>query len=125
MKSEERSSFSRKLKSDYSSLILLMSITLPTELLQTAKMSEGELLQEIAIMLYQQQRIRLDEAAQLSGNAIDDFYQLLVHRNIVTPPTDPDDDPDELILASLRLSLQKAKAGNLHPIAELWDDINV
>ncbi len=41
-----------------------MSITLFTELLQTAKMSELELLQEIAIMLYQQERIRLDEAAQ-------------------------------------------------------------
>lgn len=102
-----------------------MSITLPAELLQTAKMSEGELLQEIAIMLYQQQRIRLDEAAQLSGIAVDDFYQLLVDRNIVTPPTDPDDDPNELILASLRLSLQQASAGKLHPIAELWDGIDV
>ncbi|NJL40872.1 MAG: hypothetical protein HC899_32145 [Leptolyngbyaceae cyanobacterium SM1_4_3] len=68
MKSEGRSPFSHKLKSDYSSLMPLMSITLPAELLQTAKMSEGELLQEIAIMLYQQQRIRLDEAAQFSDS---------------------------------------------------------
>jgi predicted HTH domain antitoxin len=102
-----------------------MSITLPAELLQATHMSEGELLQEIAIMLYQQQRIRLDEAAQLSGSAVDDFYQLLVHRNIVTPPSAPDNDPDELILASLRRSLQQAKAGNLHPISERWDGIDV
>jgi predicted HTH domain antitoxin len=101
-----------------------MSILLPAELLEAAKMSEGELLQEIAIMLYQQQRIRLDEAAQLSDREIDDFYQLLVQRNIVTPPTDPDDDPDELIIAGLHLSLQQAKAGNLHPITELWDGID-
>jgi predicted HTH domain antitoxin len=44
-----------------------MSITLPTELLKTAKMSEGELLQEITVMLYQQP-IRLDEVAQLSDS---------------------------------------------------------
>lgn len=101
-----------------------MNITLPAELLQTAQMSEGELLQEIAIMLYQQQRIQLDQAAELSGSAIDDFYQLLINRNIVTPPTDPDDDPAELILASLRLSLQQANAGNVHPISELWKGID-
>jgi predicted HTH domain antitoxin len=29
-----------------------MSLTLPTELLQTAKMTEAEMLQEIAIMLF-------------------------------------------------------------------------
>jgi predicted HTH domain antitoxin len=101
-----------------------MTITLPDELLQTAQMSQGELLQEIAIMLYQQQRIQLEQAAQLSGSSIDDFYQLLIQRNIVTPPTDPDDDPDELILASLRLSLQQAQSGNIHPISELWDGID-
>lgn len=101
-----------------------MNITLPAELLQAAQMSEGELLQEIAIMLYQQQRIRLDQAAELSGSSIDDFYQLLINRNLITPPTDPDDDPDELILASLRLSLQQANAGNVHPISELWNGID-
>lgn len=101
-----------------------MNITLPAELLQAAQMSESELLQEIAIMLYQQQRLQLEQAAQLSGSSIDDFYQLLIDRNIVTPPTDPDDDPDEVILASLRLSLQQAKSGNVHPISQLWDGID-
>ena len=101
-----------------------MNITLPAELLQTAEMSQGELLQEIAIMLYQQQRIRLDQGAELSGSSVDNFYRLLIDRNIVTPPTDSDDDPDELILASLRLSLQQAKAGKVHSISELWDGID-
>jgi predicted HTH domain antitoxin len=100
-----------------------MHITLPIELLQTTQMSESELLQEIAVMLYQQQRVRLDQAAELSGTAIDDFYQLLIDRNIIIPPTDPDNDPDEIILASLRRSLQQAKAGNVHPISELWNGI--
>ncbi len=102
-----------------------MSLTLPTELLQTAQMTEAEMLREIAIMLYQQQRIHLEQAAQLTGIAIDDFYQLLVCRNIITPSTDPDDEPNELIFASLRTSLQQAKEGKVHPISELWDDIDV
>jgi predicted HTH domain antitoxin len=110
-----------------------MSITLPTQLLQTAQMTEAEMLREIAIMLYQQQRIHLGQAAQLTGIAIAcaaakqiaDFYQLLVSRNILTPPTDPDDEPNEIILASLHTSLQEAKEGKVHPISELWDGIDV
>jgi predicted HTH domain antitoxin len=101
-----------------------MSLTLPTELLQTAQMTEAEMLREIAIMLYQQQRLQFEQAAELAGMAIDDFYQLLVSRNILTPPTDPDDEPKELILASFRLSLQQAKEGKLHPISELWHGID-
>ncbi|WP_124978527.1 UPF0175 family protein [Aphanothece sacrum] len=102
-----------------------MSLKLPTELLQTAQMTEAEMLKEIAIMLYQQQRIHLEQAAQISGMAIDDFYQLLIGRNLITLPTDPDDESNELILASLNTSLQQAKEGKLHPISELWDDIDV
>ena len=74
-------------------------------------------------MLYQQQRIELEQAAELTKMAIDNFYQLLVSRNIITPPIDSDDDPNELILASLRISLQQAKEDKVHPISELWDEI--
>ena len=102
-----------------------MSLTLPTQLLQTAQMTEAEMLREIAIMLYQQQRIHLGQAAQLAGIAIADFYQLLVSRNILTPPIDPDDEPNEIILASLHTSLQQVKEGKVHPISELWDGIDV
>jgi len=38
-------------------------------------------------------------------------------------PSDPDDDPDELIFAHLRISLQ-AKEGNLKPISELWNEMD-
>ena len=54
---------------------------------------------------------------------VDDFYQLLIDRGILTAPSDPDDDPDELIFAHLRISLQ-AKEGNLKPISELWNGID-
>lgn len=101
-----------------------MTITLPAELLQTAQMSERDLLLEIAVMLYQQKRIQLEQAADLCGHSLEAFYQILCDRQLVTPPTDPDDDPDELILASLRRSLQEVKSGNTHPISELWDGID-
>lgn len=66
----------------------------------------------------------IEQAAQVIAIDVDDFYQMLVDRGILTPPTDPDDDPDELILAHLRISLQQAKSGDLKPISELWDGID-
>jgi hypothetical protein len=38
---------------------------------------------------------------------------------------DPDDESEEIILASLRRSLQQVKDGQVHPIAELWEGIDV
>jgi len=87
-------------------------------------MTEADVRIELAIVLYQQQNLRLDQASQLAAIAVDDFYQLLIGRHIVTPPTDPDDEPAELVLASLRTSLQQIKEGKLHPISELWDGID-
>lgn len=101
-----------------------MSLILPSELLQTAQMTEAEMLREIAIMLYHQQRIPLEKAAQLTGMTIDDFHQLLVCRNTLAPPTNADDEPNELILASLRTSLGQIKEDKVHPISELWDGID-
>ena len=98
---------------------IAMSLTLPTELLQTAQMTEVEMLREIAIMLYQQQRLQLEEAAELTRMALDDFYQLLVSRNIITPPTDPDDEPNELILEH-RFSIHKLIKKNSVSSVSLW-----
>jgi hypothetical protein len=38
---------------------------------------------------------------------------------------DSDDEPEEIVLASLRRSLQQIKDGKVHPIAELWEGIDV
>jgi predicted HTH domain antitoxin len=102
-----------------------MSLILSSELLRTVRMTEAEMLAEIAIMLYQQERLPLEQAAELTDMTIDDFYRLLVSRDILALPADPDDEPDELILSGLRLSLQQAKEGKVHPISELWDDLDV
>ena len=42
----------------------------------------------------------------------------------LTLSTDSNDDLNELILASLYISLQQAKEGKVHPISELWDGID-
>lgn len=102
-----------------------MSITLPSQLLETAQMTETEMLIEIAIMLYQQRRISLEKAAKLIPMTNDDFYQLLVERNIVSLSGDSDDESNELILASFNTSLQQVKEGKIRPIPELWDGIDV
>ncbi|MDX2212166.1 MAG: UPF0175 family protein [Oculatellaceae cyanobacterium bins.114] len=59
-----------------------MSITLPNELLQAAQMTESELMKEIAVMLFQQDRITLGKAAQLSGMHQITFQKLLASRKI-------------------------------------------
>lgn len=97
-----------------------ITIALPDNL----PLTEADVRLELAIVLYQQHSLPLDRAAQLAVISVDDFYQLLIDRNIVTPPADIDDEPAELVLASLRTSLQQIKEGKLHPISELWDGID-
>jgi|SRR4028119_1248359 predicted HTH domain antitoxin len=98
-----------------------MQITI--ELPDNLPLTEADVRIELAIELYQQHNLSLDRAAQLAVMSVDDFYQLLISRHIVTPPADADDESAELVLASLRNSLQQIKEGKLHPIAELWEGI--
>ena len=97
-----------------------ITIDLPDNLTLT----ELDLRREVAIVLFQQKILLIEQAAQIVGMDVDDFYQLLVGRGILVVPSDPDDTPDELILAHLRISLQQAKAGNVEPISALWDGID-
>jgi predicted HTH domain antitoxin len=82
--------------------------------------AEADVRLEVAILLYQQYSLSLDKATQLAKISADDFYQILIDRNIVTPPADPDDEPAELILASLRNSMQQVKESTVYPISQLW-----
>ncbi len=99
-----------------------MQITL--DLPDNLSLTEADVRRELAIVLYQQHSLSLDKAAQLAKISVDDFYQLLINRNIVTRPADPDDESTELILASLRNSMQQVKEGKVYPISELWDGID-
>ncbi|WP_017297911.1 hypothetical protein [Nodosilinea nodulosa] len=105
-----------------------ITLNLPDDI----QLTETDLRTELAILLwrgyanalFQQNILLIEQAAQVVAMDVDDFYQILVDRGILTPPSDPDDDPNELILAHLRISLQQAKEGDLKPISELWDGID-
>lgn len=102
-----------------------ITLNLPDDLIQ---LDRATLTQEIAIALLQQQHITFDQAAQLAGISHSEFQQLLTSRNINVSGAiaeDPDDEPEELILESLRTSLQQIREGKTRPISELWDGIDV
>jgi predicted HTH domain antitoxin len=97
-----------------------ITIDLPDDILLT----ETTIRTELAIVLFQQHTLLIEQAAQLIAIDVDDFYQILVDRGILTAPEEPDDDPDELILAHLRISLQEIKEGKIKALSELWDGID-
>ncbi|MBW4464837.1 MAG: UPF0175 family protein [Pegethrix bostrychoides GSE-TBD4-15B] len=59
-----------------------MSLVISDDVLQAAKISEADLMREIAVMLFQQERITLGKASQLAGLNQIEFQQLLATRNI-------------------------------------------
>ena len=99
-----------------------MQITL--DLPDNLKLNETDIRIELAIVLFQQKTLLIEQAASLINLDVNDFYQLLVDRKILTAPNDPDDDPDELIFAHLRISLQEAKDGKTIHLSDLWESIN-
>ena len=59
-----------------------MSLVIPDEFLQAAGMSEPELKQEIAILLFQRERLTLAQASRLAAMNRLQFQHLLASRQI-------------------------------------------
>jgi len=59
-----------------------MSVTIPDEVLQAARMSDDELRQEMAVLLFQKDRLTLGQASRLAGIDRLQFQELLASRNI-------------------------------------------
>lgn len=59
-----------------------MSVVIPDDILQAARMSEAELKLEIAIMLYQQRKLSTGKARRLAGIHLIDFQRELASRGI-------------------------------------------
>ncbi len=57
-----------------------MSVTIPDDILQSARMSDAELRQELAILLFQQERLTLAQASRLAGMDLLRFQHLLASR---------------------------------------------
>jgi len=74
----------------------------------------------------------LDETGQLFlDRPIENFAPSRVRIIVLFPDvteeveTDPDDTPIEEVKASLRRSLQEAKAGQRIPLSQMWEGIDV
>jgi predicted HTH domain antitoxin len=59
-----------------------MSVLISDEILNASHMSEQELKQEIAILLYQKEKLTLVQASKLAGMGIIQFQHLLASRDI-------------------------------------------
>lgn len=59
-----------------------MSLTISDEILNSSRMTASELLVEIAIMLFQQERVSLGKASKIAEMNYVEFQQLLAQRNI-------------------------------------------
>ena len=59
-----------------------MSLVIPDDILRAANMSAGELRQEIALLLFQQDKLTLGQASEFAGISQLEFQRLLASRHI-------------------------------------------
>ena len=59
-----------------------MSVTIPDDVLHSARMSEQEMREEVAVLLFQQERLTAAQAARLAGVDRLRFQHLLASRGI-------------------------------------------
>lgn len=59
-----------------------MSVIIPDDILQSARMSEAELKLEIAIMLFQKDKISIGKARHLAGMNLLEFQREIARRGI-------------------------------------------
>ncbi|WP_442937868.1 UPF0175 family protein [Nostoc sp.] len=62
--------------------IVIMSVVIPNEILTATRMTEGEMKQEIAVMLFQKEKLTLAQASRFAGMNRIAFQHLLASRQI-------------------------------------------
>lgn len=60
----------------------MMSVMISDEILQAARMSADELMQELAVLLFEKRRLTLAQASKLAGMQRLQFQHLLASRQI-------------------------------------------
>jgi len=60
----------------------MKTLTIPEDILQAINMSEDELMQEMAIMLFQKEKVTIEQAAHLARMRQLQFQHLLASRQI-------------------------------------------
>jgi predicted HTH domain antitoxin len=59
-----------------------MSVTIPDEVLQAARMTPDELRRELAVLLFRQERLTIEQASALAGTNRLEFQHLLASRGV-------------------------------------------
>jgi predicted HTH domain antitoxin len=59
-----------------------MSLTIPDDILEATRLTEAEMLRELAVTLFQKERLTLAQAARLAGTDHLSFQRLLASRQI-------------------------------------------
>ncbi len=59
-----------------------MSVIIPDEILAAARMTEGELRQELAVLLFQREKLTLGQAGRLAGLSRLQMQHLLASRQV-------------------------------------------
>lgn len=78
-----------------------MSLTIPDEVFKSAHMTEEELRCELAVMLFQKEKLTLGQASQLAGLTQLEFQQALASRKIPLHYDVAEFDEDMKTLAEL------------------------
>ena len=81
-----------------------MSLVIPDEILQATRMSEAELKQEIAVLLFQKEKLTLRQAGRLAEMNPLQFQQLLASRRIAVHYDVAEFEEDLKTLRELRQS---------------------
>lgn len=79
-----------------------MSLVIPDDILQTTRMTAAELIQELAIVLFQREKLTLGQASRLAGINQWQFQQLLASRGIPIHYDVAEFEADLRTLADLR-----------------------
>ena len=71
-----------------------MSVVIPDSVLQSARMTEAELRREVAVLLFEQERLTLEQASELAGLGLRQFQHLLASRDIALHYDEEDFEQD-------------------------------
>ncbi len=80
-----------------------MSLVIPDEILHTTRMTATELIQELAVALFQREKLTLGQASHLAGMNQWQFQQLLASRQIPLHYGVAEFEADLQTLAELKL----------------------
>ena len=78
-----------------------MSVTIPDDILKAARLNEAEMLQELAVALFQKEKLTLAQACRLPGMDRLAFQHLLASRQIPLHYDVPELEADLLTLRDL------------------------